>query len=609
MYLTPTKDHWIVDIETDGLRDECTQIFVVCVENAVTDETFVFRTKEAFADWLDRKYILVGHNLVAFDVPVLNRFWGTRIGISRCVDTFILSMLYSPNLAGGHSLEAWGQRLKFPKLPFKDFTQYSEEMKEYCENDVSLTKRIFNRLTKRMRDVGFSERGASLETYSWHIIQNKQRRHGFPFDYRRALELYTELRKREEELKNEILRHWPPELLPVATYKRATKADGTNTVQFERHMGQYPRVERNEDGQTYTCFDWVEFNLGSPKQRVERLLEAGWEPTSFTKRTEKGGGGNPKVDEDSLLAFAEASGNEGARALAKWVVINSRANMINTWMNAYNEETGAIHGNLWLASTLRYRHDNPNSANIPAVRSTDVGPLRGEEGSWTYEARDLWTCGDRSRYSLVGIDAKGIQLRVLAHYLEDEEFSKNACLDDAHTPNQKMLGLPTRALTKTITYATLMGAGDARIATEANITHKEAKAAKKKFFDKLPGLRRLINRLQNELKRTGRITLCDGSRVLVSSDHMVIPYLLQGDESRIMKQASIYLDQEIRKLKLDAHKVGDIHDEWQFVVLTEQLELFTKTALACFPRAGESFNYRVPIEGDAKEGKTWAQTH
>jgi DNA polymerase I-like protein with 3'-5' exonuclease and polymerase domains len=76
-----------------------------------------------------------------------------------------------------------------------------------------------------------------------------------------------------------------------------------------------------------------------------------------------------------------------------------------------------------------------------------------------------------------------------------------------------------------------------------------------------------------------------------------------------MKQASIYLDELIRKLKIEAYKVGDIHDEWQFVVLTEQLGIFTEAALSVFPRAGESFDYRVPIEGDSKIGKTWAETH
>jgi DNA polymerase-1 len=90
---------------------------------------------------------------------------------------------------------------------------------------------------------------------------------------------------------------------------------------------------------------------------------------------------------------------------------------------------------------------------------------------------------------------------------------------------------------------------------------------------------------------------------------MVIPYLLQGDESRIMKQAGIYLDEEIRRHKLDAHKVGDIHDEWQFVVATSSVDKFVELALGVFPRTGNSFEYNVPIEGDAKVGKTWAETH
>jgi DNA polymerase-1 len=581
----------------------------VCVENAVTPEKKFFRAKEEFNEWQTKDKVFVGHNSVAFDIPVLNKFWNARIGISRVVDTFVLSMLYSPSLAGGHSLEAWGQRLKFPKTEHKDFTEYSEEMRKYCENDTAVTKRLYNRLAKRMLHIGFTERGAMLETVAWHIIQNKQRRHGFPFDAERGHKLYVELRAREEELKNEIYKHWPPVLGVVGEFKKAFKADGSHSAGFLRHAEQYPKLEISEDG-SYRAYDWIEFNLGSPKQRVEKLLEAGWTPVQFTKKTDKGGGGNPKVDEDSLNKFAETSGNEAGKLLAKWVVVNSRANMINTWLNSYNERTGCIHGNLWLASTLRYRHDNPNSANIPAVRSDKSnGILRGEAGSWTYEARDLWTCGDTHKYSLVGVDAKGIQLRILANYLNDEEFTKAILSEDPHTANQQRLGLSSRALTKTIVYATLMGAGDSRIASEANVPIKEARLAKQKFFEQVPGLPKLIKRLQNELHRTGRITLCDGSRVLVSSDHMVIPYLLQGDESRIMKQAGIYLDEEIRRRKIEAYKVGDIHDEWQFVVRHESVEEFIELALVVFPRTGASFEYNVPIEGDAKIGKTWAETH
>jgi DNA polymerase I-like protein with 3'-5' exonuclease and polymerase domains len=92
---------------------------------------------------------------------------------------------------------------------------------------------------------------------------------------------------------------------------------------------------------------------------------------------------------------------------------------------------------------------------------------------------------------------------------------------------------------------------------------------------------------------------------------MVIPYLLQGDESRLMKKALIFVDEEVRRHRLSesVRKVADIHDEWQWQVRNEYVQKFIDLALPCFPRAGNSFGYRVPIEGDVKVGKTWAETH
>ena len=176
MYLTPTHNHWILDVETDDLRDACTQIFVVCVENAITDEAHHFTDKDKFNEWLSerRGHYFVAHNGIAFDIPVLNKFWDSAIGISRVVDTFVLSMLYSPSLAGGHSLEAWGKRVNVPKSEHKDFSQYTPEMLSYCQQDVRVTKQVYLRLAARMREVGFTEKGPELEHLSCHITQTRR---------------------------------------------------------------------------------------------------------------------------------------------------------------------------------------------------------------------------------------------------------------------------------------------------------------------------------------------------------------------------------------------------------------------------------------------------
>ena len=607
-YLSHDKNYWACDIEADNFLDKATRIWCVCVENIDSGEKHDFTDMDKFIQWYSPDYVMVGHNFISYDLVMLNRFWKVGIPVSKVVDTFVLSQLYNPTFSGGHSLAAWGNRLKFLKGEYSDFSVFSKEMVEYCSRDVSLTALLFRRLSSRMLDVGFTELGAEIEHLSWNIIQNKQRRHGFPFDKKKAEELYVSLRQRQDGLRQEIHTLWPPKLCVVGEFQRAHKKDGTKTVLYQRHLEQYPRIELDEFG-GYRAYDFVEFNIGSPKQRIQKLLDLGWTPTAYTEK------GNPKIDEESLLAFSESSGTKEVAAIAKWLVVSSRGNMVRTWLDAYNEETRAIHGKLFINSTLRYRHSNPNSANIPAVKTDKEGKvLYGEDGTFAYECRELWICGDPSEYSLVGVDAKGIQLRVLANYAYSEAFVAAVLNGDPHTNNIKVLGLANKAAAKKFLYTTLMGGGGAKLAADqaqfgTKLSAKEGNRLKEKLIESVPGFKGLISRLQSELRDSGRIVLCDGTPILVPSDHMVIPYLLQGDESRIMKKASIYLDQEIRRHRIRASKVADIHDEWQFVVANEDVELFVESALRVFPRTGEAFGYRVPIEGSAKVGKSWAETH
>lgn len=628
MYLTPTNSHWACDIEADNLLLKATRIWCATLINVVSKDKVFCRTKEEFDAFRESnpEAIFVGHNFLAYDAPMLNRFWGAGISVSRIVDTFVLSQLYNPGFSGGHSLGAWGLRLKYPKGEFDDFSAYSEDMMKYCMRDTVLTALLYRKLTERMRSVGFSEQGVKLEHEAWNIICNKQIRHGFPFDYKRAHSLYVELRDREDKLKEEIHGLWPPELVVVGTYKSGRKRDGSLNAQYIKHKGQYPKLEWT-DGDGYQAYDFVEFNLGSPGQRVEKLLGLGWEPVEFTPKTKSGGGGNPKVDEDSLLAFAEVSGQPELKALAKWIVINSRANMIRTWLDAYNEDTGAIHGRLFIASTLRYRHNSPNSANIPAVRLKKVEGKDvvqyGEDGAWTYEVRDLWTCGDPDEFSLIGIDGTGIQNRCLIHNLiktvgEEAvaDFKALSLEGDIHKRNIEVLGLAHKAAAKKFYYTLMMGGGGKRLAADqaqfgTKMTAKEGDAKKSMLVATIPGFGTLISALQAELRQTGRIRLCDNTPILVPSDHMVIPYLLQGDESRLMKQALIYVYQEIVRHGLSKHvfKVADIHDEWQWKVRNQYVDKFIEIAIPCFLKAGDTFGYHIPIEGDYKVGKTWAETH
>jgi DNA polymerase-1 len=616
MYLTPSNKHWAIDIETDDLN--ATVIWVATVRNIVTKEEHTLVGHEAIKTFIleHPDCYWVTHNGIEFDVPTCNRLLKLGIPVTRIVDTFVLSMLYHPTLEGGHSLAAWAKRVGMEKIEFNDWSKYSEEMAVYCLQDTRITSEVFLRLTGRMRSIGFTEVGCSIEHRAWAIIR-QQRRNGFSFDVRRAGLLFAEIRAEQERLKEKIYEQFPPVLTCIREYGAAFKRDGQPTANYLKHQARYPKLEFTGTG-GYRVFDWVDFNLGSPAQRIEKLTALGWEPREFTPITPKGGGGNPKATDHgelvpSLVEFVEESGIEEVRLIAQWMALQGRANAIGNWIDLYNDRTGCIHGNLWLASSLRYRHDNPNTANIPSVRfDENEQPIRGIEGYYTYEARDLWVHRPGER-KLVGVDGKAMQMRNLAHWLNDEAFSEAVLAKDPHAVNRDNWGLSPddagRRLAKTLYYAIVMGAGDARVASEAKITLAEAKAAKKLVFDKAPNFPILLRNLKREYERTGRITLIDGSKVAMKSPHTAIPYLLQGDESRIMKLAAIYIQAGIEKEDLDVLKVGDIHDEHQYDCYVPHIERFIHLCSECFRRAGTFFKYRVPMECDAKVGNTWAETH
>lgn len=605
-----TDKHWVWDLETNGLQPDT--IWCLGAINVTTGEEVVRKGHDEIRSWLvDRvadNSILVGHNIIAYDTFWANRILGTSVGVGRLVDTQVMSLCYSPSLAGGHSLAEWGIRLKHPKGEFNDFSALTDEMVGYCLNDCRLTRLVYLSLIDRLRSVRYSELSLDIEHRAWLLIQN-QRRAGFPFNQVEANILYAKLRGIENDIRDELYVYYPPKLCLLHTFSRAYRKDGTRSANYLRHLNEYEKLEDTPEG-GYRAYGYVAFNIGSPDQRVERLLELGWVPAP-DERTPTGRP-RPTIKGHlvpSLQRFVDANARPEPALIARWMDINARANMINTWIEAYDDRDGRIHGSLWMANTLRYTHASPNTANIPAVRHGPEGPLRDQEGVFTYESRDLWTCSDLNRRRLVGVDAKGIQLRVLAHYLNNPAFTEALLAGDPHTYNQSIGGFASRAIAKTFLYAYLLGAGDAKVGQIIGDTQVAGKVVKAKFINNFPGLLELMKDLERQIERTSRITLCDGAQVIVDQPHARLGYLLQGDESRIMKKAAILVAQEIYRQGWDAVKVGDIHDEHQYDVALTDIEAFKEYLPIAFAKAGEFFNYRLPIECSINEGLTWATTH
>lgn len=590
------ENYYAIDIESDDLN--ATIVYVMCWENIKTKETGKCIGHNEIRKFFDDTIggIYVGHNILKFDAPTLNRLVGSKLGVSRIVDTLVLSTLYSPSLGGGHSLAAWGERIGYSKIDFHDWSHLSEEMIVYCHRDVEITAELFRRLTKVMNRIGFSERTCYIQHHITAIL-SRQHTNGFYFDGPRALLFYQQLRNREEELQDEIRKVFPAERRLVREGNIYTKG-GSLTAIYQRDRGRYI-LDENDTSGVYRAFEDVQFNIGSPKQRAEKLTELGWVPD---ERTPKGA---PKVTEKSLQKFVDEGGPAEAGLITKWMSVNGRANMINTWLENWNEETGCIHGKLFVADTLRFRHQAPNTANIPAVRTTkEGGVLRGEDGYYTYEARDLW-CSRPGRV-LVGTDAAGLELRMLAHYLNRPDFTEQVINGDPHQYNADLAGV-TRPRAKTLLYAIQYGAQAGKVASIIEGTREEGAIMRQQFLDRL-GISGVMDDAIHE-QETGRVWLVDGAGVVCPSPHAALNYKLQGGGARVMAQGAIFLEQHIRRSGLDSLKVGDIHDEWQYDVAPDDAREHARLSVQAIREAGEELNLNVPLDGTAKEGRTWAETH
>lgn len=600
----------IVDLETDPIPATliwCGVVRTLSYDNdgqliTPTEPPKKFRPNDlsklkAFLDTesLKPNTYFVGHNIISFDVPVLARILDCHIPRNRILDTLTLSYLYHPHIPGGHSLRAWGERLGEAKTSFDDFSQFSEEQLEYCVQDTNVTAILFRRLTSRMRKAGFSELSCEIEHKIRAIIDGQQI-NGVYFDVKGAQILRADLEDKLIKLESQIFEVFPPQLKVVKTYNLRYKADGTPFASFIRHKETYPKITVNEGRTKYATWDWHHFNIGSPKQRVERLEAVGWEAAEFTPK------GSPKATEDSLVAFAESSGTPEVAFIAEWMTLNDRIKSLTEWLAHTNPNTSRIHGTVFScgAGTRRMRHQKPNTANIC-----------GLDKPYGEQMRDKWTVPDGK--VLVGIDAKGLEGRVLLHYLNNPAANKVFLEGDVHQMNADavtaLVGFEvSRRTAKTLYYAFLYGAGNPKLGKILGHNRKVGALVRKAIMKNVPGLAELTESIEAEfIDNYGRLETIDGGFVVCPATNAALNYKCQSAGAILMKLASIYMDEEVDHSR--AIKVLDVHDEVQWETAPEYAEELGQLYCDCIKRAGVTLGFRMEMDGDYNVGTNWAETH
>ena len=510
----------------------------------------------------------IGHNIIGFDAPVIKNVLGVDLfKIGKVTDTIILSRLFNPVREGGHSLKAFGLKFGYKKFDFDDFTKFSQEMLKYCIRDVKLLIQVYTLLNRQ--GVNFSKESIELEHDVAKII-TQQVSNGFLLDQEKAHLLLARLQQRVDEVQTRVRETFIP-----------LKIETTFTPKVNNKARGYVK------GIPFTKVKYQEFNLGSRQQIGERLINLGWTPKKFTDK------GHVIVDEKVL---SEIKDIPEAELIKEFLLLQKRVAMIESWIKAVRED-GRVHGKVITngAITSRMSHSSPNMAQIPAVYSP-----------YGKDCRELWVVP--SGYKLVGVDASGLELRILSHYMNDKEYINEVINGDIHSTNQTLAGLETRDIAKTFIYAFIYGAGNKKLGTICGRSESYGREIKNRFLKRLPSLAKLRTRVDKAVKK-GWLKGLDQRKLIIRQKHSALNTLIQGGGAIAMKKALVILSDYISQYKIDAIPVVNVHDEFQYQVKEEQADRFGTLAVKSIVDAGEQLGLRCSLNGEYKIGNNWKETH
>ena len=596
------------DIETNGLLDKLTTVHCIVAIDLDTGEVYQFHgdtLHDGVALVNDASY-LVGHNIIDFDIPALQKVYPWCNPTGYIEDSLVMSRLiftdlkdldfkklaknpeYFPTkrLVGSHGLEAWGHRLSFHKGDYSaemkeqgldPWAEFNDAMLDYCVNDVKLNVHLLHTLARRE----FDATSIRLEHAVFNLCR-QQTQFGCSFNRSKAEELYSKLAVRKAKIERELKEVFPPWFTDKGKFvpKRNNKTAG--------YLQDCP----------LTKVEMVEFNPASRDHIADRLQQLrGWKPKEYTDN------GKPKVDENVLknLPWPET------KLLTEYLLILKRLGQLGDGREAWLklEKEGRIHGrvNTNGAVTGRCTHSRPNLAQVPSVRAPYGADCRS-----LFQATPGW--------KFVGADASGLELRCLAHYLarwDGGAYGQEILSGDIHTANQTAAGLPTRDQAKTFIYALLYGAGDAKI---GHVIGKGAGAGRKlrqSFMESLPAFDRLISTVSAKADRDGFVRGLEGRKLFIRSSHAALNTLLQGAGAVIMKQAMVNFHAlcSDHGLTHGQHyrQVLFVHDEFQCEALPEHVDRVGEFMVQGIKDVTQDFSLRCPLDGEYKVGDNWAETH
>lgn len=307
----------------------------------------------------------------------------------------------------------------------------------------------------------------------------------------------------------------------------------------------------------------------------------------------------PKDDEQFDHEMRNVDSDVG-RLVRERLMLSHRRSLIRGLIKLVRAD-GRISAQANPCATPTFRMRHKGVVNIPAGRSP-----------YGKQLRSLFSVPKGK--AMLGYDASGLELRMLAHYMNDEEYKSQILDGDIHTYNQVLAELDTRDQAKTMIYCLMYGGGNSKLGDVVGGSSRDGLRIRNTFMSRLPKYATLVERVQEEAE-TGYLTGLDGRRIIMRRSagkpmvHKALNTLLQAAGAVVMKYAMVFLEYWIQKEGLDAKKVIDMHDEAEYEVAFKNVKRVAELMEKCVAHAGEHLNLNIPLESEAKIGKNWYDVH
>ena len=515
---------------------------------------------------LEEASLIVGHNIYGYDLPMLQRLYKmkSKVPFREVIDTLLISRIMYPDgtpfdSRGSHSLAAWGNFLKEVKTEYSGgWEAYTAEMGSYCLQDSVVSLKIFNYMQKFIKQ---NDKALYLEHTVSSIIQ-RQIEIGIGFDRAEAKILSRELKDKQEDIENQLRDVFPP---------------------IVENRGYGKRGQKLKD-------KVILFNPGSRQQIASRLFQT---HNIEVPRTEKG---NPMVTAEVLSGLDNIP---ECRVLNSYFRMQKMSSQVDDWISrTLVSRDRRIHGSVNTLGTVTGRM----TAKEPNLQQVDSEP----------KMRKLFIPSPGR--VLVGCDLKGLELRMLAHYLYPRDggaYAKVVLNGDVHEYNKEMMGADSRNTAKVAIYGFIYGSGDAKFAKIMNVSIYKARQIKENMLKNIKGLRELVEETKNLSGVYGEIKPFNLRPIPIRKDYIALNTLLQSSGALIAKAWLCIADARLKKdIGIDNYAwLLNVHDEVQLECSQENSLLVAKVVTEAATAAGVYLNCNVRIDADFKIGNNWSETH